>query len=379
MDDDDDDEAQEHKGNAKQRQRGLDATAQCLAISAEWACCVVGSKVWLLRMADQSLTSLDLSTASCACFDASGTRLLVGGDDKKVILYETLLTDKAATRSWTASKKIGRVAFSPCGQTAMWADLFGEVHGVALSDADAAPELVLGHLSPVSQMTFTSCGGALLTSDREGHVRSSLWPHAFVIECYYLWHTKPLLLLIPLVSSPLILTAAADGYEVCAWRLHGGALLNRFPAAQLLAGCSGNGAAPGSALAEAGANVAAVACACEVSTMQLVAIGFAGRQSISFCRPDCEWDASAAQLLPQPDLECGISGEPLAMAHNASSSFLCVLLRGGTGLVLLPEATGGSGFNAKAAIVVSLDPGPTAPPTADDASASIASKKPKLA
>ena len=110
-------------------------------------------------------------------------------------------------------------AFSPDGFMALYADLFGEVHGVSLADAEGGPTLVLGHLSPVSHLTFTPCSGALLTADREGHLRSSRWPDAFVIECYYLWHTSPLLLALPLTSSPLVLTAPVDGKELCLWRM----------------------------------------------------------------------------------------------------------------------------------------------------------------
>ena len=372
-DDHDDDEGHEHKAGAKARQRGLDATAQCLALCTDWACCIVSARIWLLRIADQSLTSLDVSTASCACFDANGTRLLVGGDDKQVTLYEELPAAKAV-RQWTANKKIGRVAFSPDGQTAMWADLFGEVHGVALADADAAPALVLGHLSPVSHLVFTNCGKALLTSDREGHVRSSQWPHAFVIDCYYLWHTKPLLVLLPLVSNPLLLTAAADGLEICAWRVHSGALLSRFPAAELLGSGGGSGASGGTG----GTGPVAIACACEVAPQGLVALGFTGRHSISFCSPTCDWIASTAKLSPRPELECTLSAEPLAMAYSAASSQLCLLLRGGTGLVLVPATAAGDGFNAKALTLVGLVAEPDAvlpPAAAEDSQAAAASPK----
>ena len=141
-----DDEPTEHKGAAKARQRGLEAS-QVLAVCADWAC-VAADPVCLLRLADRTPTTLSESgRASCACFDGSGTRLLLGGEEKQVLLFDELPPGRAPCRRWTHNKKIGCVAFSPDGFMALYADLFGEVHGVSLADAEGCPTLVLGHLS----------------------------------------------------------------------------------------------------------------------------------------------------------------------------------------------------------------------------------------
>lgn len=388
--------------SARARRCGPDVSLrQTLAACAGWACIARPPHAQLLDLQTGVATAL-ASCASCACFDASGARLLAA-EDKTIVLYDSL-PPGAPSRRWTHGKKVGCVAFSPDGCFALWSDFFGEVYSVAL-DSEATPSLVLGHLSPVSHMTYASSGGALLTADREGHVRSSQWPHAFVIECYYLWHTSPLLVVLPLASSPLMISAACDGHELCVWRAHSGVLLNRTPAQELLSddGCgaahagrscaSGGGGESGggddgdggdgggdgqgssgkqvavggdppNADSEADAvSSVALACACEITTQSLIALGFVRRSTISFCGAQSEWDASAAKLRLRTDLTCTLpgGGEPAALAHSASTALLCVLFKSGEAVALLPAAAGG-GFSGTAARLVRLDAVPSAEP-----------------
>ena len=380
VDDDDDDDEQLAEVSAAARQRGIEAS-QVLAVCADWACILGASAIQLLRLADRTSTTL-AAQARCACFNGEGTQLLIGGDDKQVVLYDELPPGSAPRHRGTHNKKIGCVAFSPDGGTAIWADAFGEVHAVVLTETDAEPALVLGHLSPVSHLLFTPGGDALITADREGHVRSSHWPHAFVIECYYLWHTSPLLLCMPLASSPLVLSASSNGQEICLWRLHAGVLLSRTPASELLNGTGGVIAVDASAAPSAptlDATSAAVACACEVPSERLIAFGFVGSSRIGFFTPVCEWDASAARLRPEPKLDCTLAQahEPAALAHCSSAALLCVLLTGATAIALLPAAAGG-GFNSAAALLVRFDVEPHVPianEAAADADEAASSKR----
>jgi len=148
-----------------------------------------------------------------ACFDRSGKYLLTGGDDKTVRAWD--VASRAVIGSWTHGKKIGCVAFAPAGPAGetlgLWADKFGEVFAIDVLHPDTPPVLKLGHLSPVSNISFTPCGGFLVTSDREGHVRASVWPHTDIIERYYLTHVSPLQIVLPLATQPLLLTATASG------------------------------------------------------------------------------------------------------------------------------------------------------------------------
>jgi len=361
--------AREMSAPASQRQAQA-MRAAVLAASNEHVCCVSDGALHVLTTASPECDfTLQPSLLSCACFDAAGNYLLAGGGDKQIALWRLVDVSSSASataapiRRWTHGKKVGCVAFSPDGGMALWADLFGEVHGVVLTDEDAAPALLLGHLSPVSHLCFSADGGAVVTSDREGHVRSSHWPHAFVIECYYLEHTTPLQLLLALRHTPLIVTAASDGREVCYWRAHSGALLGKTRTMKLLAV---EGAVEG-----AGSECdddAAIIGGCEVGgCTPLIALALSGRAAVHFCAARCEWDGSSAQLLPKPELTFALPEAPLALAYSVGSACLCALLPSGT-LTLIPAASDGrAAFDAKRArTVLTASPLSAKPSAAED-------------
>ena len=353
---------------AKQRQLGL--STNVLAIGSSWAAIPLSSSLCLLQLPDMALfnasagsaptgssnsnmlTQVSVSQvsvpATCVGFDREGKRMLTGGDDKIVRLWDALPPSAAPIRQWTHGKKIGCVAFSPDGNTVLFADLFGEVYTVSLlAGGGAEPTIALGHLSPISHMAFHPSAPSLLTADREGHVRSSAWPHAFVIDCYYLEHTSPLVLMLPLAAAPLILTCATDGKAVCAWTAHTGELLRKHEADELLSmppPPQGGADASSSGAAEP----AAVACGCEVEAQGLVALGTRGRGFIHFAT------ASPGGLQPHPELAVALPlGAPavVAMSYSAASATLCALLAGGEGVALLPAkgpSEGGRGFGPPA-------------------------------
>lgn len=340
---------------AKQRQLGL-STNQ-LAVSASWAAVPRSKALTLLKLpaskaqADDSetytgaagiltqITTLEISVpATCVCFNREGTHMVTGGDDKTVRLWETLPPAEAPARTWTHGKKIGCVTFSPDGATILFADLFGEVYSVSLAaGASAEPELLLGHLSPISHLAFHPTETTLLSADREGHVRESAWPHSFVIDCYYLEHTSPLVLMLAIASAPLVLTSATDGQTLCAWKAHTGELVRKHTAAELLGGTSNS--------EQSSSTSAAIACGCEVKAQGLVALAPKQGGSIHFCAASA--DASAIEA--RPALACELpSGAPgaAALSYSADSAVLCVLLVGGEGVALLPAAASGQGFGA---------------------------------
>ena len=180
-------------------------------------------------------------------------------------------------------------------------------------------------------------------------MRSSAWPHAFVIDCYYLEHTSPLVLMLPLASVPLILTCAIDGKAVCVWKPQAGELLRKYDAAEVLVGAPAP-PAPGDADASNAGAEAAVACGCEVVGKRLVALGARGRGTVHFCTP------SVSGLDFHPELTVALPrGAPaaVALAYSDAAATLCALLAGGEGVALLParEAReGGRGFGAPALI-----------------------------
>ena len=311
------------------------------------------------------ITTLCTTGVRCARFDRDpeGAKLLLsGGDDKRVVVWRLDFCGGAAeARSWEASKKIAAVEFSADGATAIWADRFGEVYCAAVDGpAGAAPALALGHLSPVSHLRLTPCGTKLLTADREGHVRTSMWPHAFVIDCYCLRHVTPLQIMLPLVSAPLLLTAADGGREVCVWRGAGGGLLVARPAAELWKQLrpADNGAEP----------PAALQAACEWAKARVLLLGFAGRKEVVAADVRCAWDGGGVELLPRekPHLELP---EPALSLHFAEArpetgpapALLVALCA--SQLLLIEPGANGAGSTLR---TIALDAPTAAPAAADD-------------
>ena len=268
--------------------------------------------------------------ARCARFDASGSRLLTGGDDKVVRCWD--VSSATCVRSWTHSKKIGCVEVAADGSTVIWADRFGEVFAVPLDDAAAKPTVALGHLSPVSHLRLSPCGTLLISADREGHVRSSCWPHTFVIGSFYLSHTSPLQLALPLAHAPLLITAASNGHAVCLWKMHSGALVQQLSAGELWRLCCPDGAAS--------AEPPALGTACECVPLRLVALGFAGDCDLRFVAVACSWDAVDASLSPRPDLALRLPSPALALESNSAGA-LCVLTAHGLQVYVGGSAEGG--------------------------------------
>ena len=324
-----------------------------------------------------STEPLCASAVECARFDRAGTQLLSGGADKVVRLWDT--ASRACVRSWTHNKKIACVEFSPDGDVVMFADRFGEVYTVALREPDAEPSLALGHLSPVSHLRLSACGTALLTADREGHVRSSLWPNPFVIQRYYLTHTQPLQLVLPMASSPLLLTCADSARELCVWGLHSSKQLHASSAAALQAVCEGRAVAAASSAAAAGngekqqqpakgeeegeeAAEAALEVACECAAQGLLLLGF-GTAALHVLAMRCGWEADAVEFEPLPALQLQLPSPALAADCTAGGS-LCVLVSSGV-LVFPPAAAappgskrardeGALGFDQASATLVPL-------------------------
>ena len=350
--------ADDKAGAARHRSVREDLPLLAIDTSGRWFALVHAGELRLLPLVASPAAApvtppLSTSAVECVRFDRTGALLLSGGGDKVVRLWDT--ATRTCTRSWTHGKKIACVEFSADGGVAMWADRFGEVYVVSLREPDAEPTLALGHLSPVSHLRLTPCGTALLTADREGHVRNSVWPHPFVINNYYLGHTLPLQMVLPMASSPLLVTCATGAGDICVWRLQGGALLHQWTAEWLQRACEGREGEPTPAAeeppaaVEGGAVRGGLEVACECAGQRLIAVGFA-TAALHLCELRCEADGSDVKLAPLPALTLTLPAPAIAAETTAAGS-LCVLVPGEV-IIFPPSAS--RGFDQAQAVRVPL-------------------------
>lgn len=252
------------------------------------------------------------------CIDPTGRFLLSGGDDKTVRAWD--LGSHTMLGSWVHSKKIGCVAFAPDSEgtngIGLFADKFGEVFTVNLKDFGAAPVLKLGHLSPVSHLVFTPSGRNLITCDREGHVRASVWPHSDIIDRYFMAHKTSLQVVLPLVTAPLLFTTTVNGAEVCIWELETAICLEQYSAADLRDSMDGRAARPGD-------QAITVRCACECVDRGMIATGFSNDCKVYFASVQ---RSAAGALQPKSELSLTLRSVPLALkCSDGERQILCVL------------------------------------------------------
>ena len=148
--------------------------------------------------------------------------------------------------------------------------------------------------------------------------RRSCWPHADIIESYYLRHKTPLQIVLPLASAPLLLTATSDGNEVCVWSFANATLVEEVTGAALLG-----------EFGEFGPNADAsdarpLEAACECAGQALVALGFRAAPAVLFSRVTWSATQTGRALTPAPDLTLRLDGAPDALGAAADGS-LCVL------------------------------------------------------
>jgi len=162
------------------------------------------------------------------------------------------------------------------------------------------------------------------------------WPSADIIERYYLTHTSPVEVVLPLAALPLLLTAAGSGAEVCLWRCDGAERLWKRSAAELLrllrhaaplgpdagdapppapppapspvaaSASAGSEAAEGSACGEG----AVLRCACELAASRLLYLGFDSERTLHALEGA---EAAEAELRPRPGLALELRSPPLAL------------------------------------------------------------------
>ncbi|CAJ0824427.1 14818_t:CDS:2 [Entrophospora sp. SA101] len=125
-------------------------------------------------------------------------------------------------------KRVVSIAFNSQGSQIITADKFGDVYRYpinASNDNQNAVDLLLGHVSMVTDMILTPNNKFIITADRDEHIRVSRFPKGHNIESYCLGHTQFLskLHILPW-STDFLLSAGGDDY-IFLWEYVSGKLL----------------------------------------------------------------------------------------------------------------------------------------------------------
>ncbi|KAJ1341945.1 hypothetical protein BSLG_003445 [Batrachochytrium salamandrivorans] len=113
-----------------------------------------------------------------AWHDATQT-VAITTDDKDMQLWK-----RSPGHSWTLLNT------SPCGVFVFVGDKFGDVYRYIVDDPEKQAELILGHVSMLTDVLWSHDGKHILTADRDEKIRVSKYPHAFDIVEFALGMSK---------------------------------------------------------------------------------------------------------------------------------------------------------------------------------------------
>lgn len=142
---------------------------------------------------------------TCISFSKTENYIVVSTENKLVIVFnEQFEIVKEIITSRAASK----VIFTPQNDILL-ADKTGDVLLYKLAkDADDC-ELLLGHLSMLTDIKITHCGKYIITCDRDEKIRVSCYPNAYNIVSYCLGHTE--FVTNVEICKELLISASGDG------------------------------------------------------------------------------------------------------------------------------------------------------------------------
>ncbi len=100
----------------------------------------------------------------------------------------------------------------PSKDTLLIGDKFGDLYRYDLSKSNSKPRLLLGHVSILTDMTFSPSQDYLITSDRDEKIRVSNYPNTYSIHQFILGHTEFVSKLFVIPGTDLVLSGGGDSF-----------------------------------------------------------------------------------------------------------------------------------------------------------------------
>ncbi|KAJ3325853.1 hypothetical protein HDV06_002238 [Boothiomyces sp. JEL0866] len=155
-------------------------------------------------------------------------RTIVYHPAKKLLAF---VSDDKELQIWDAqSLKVinKRLSFSKDAKHLMVADKFGDLYKLTVDNPDEKPLLLIGHVSILTDMSFTSDSKYLVTSDRDEKIRVNKYPETFDIHQFLLGHTVFVSKVLALENSKEILISGGGDDWLGVWNYTTGKLIQKL-------------------------------------------------------------------------------------------------------------------------------------------------------
>ncbi|KAG4105760.1 WD40 repeat-like protein [Neocallimastix lanati (nom. inval.)] len=144
-------------------------------------------------------------------FNNDATVLAVASDDKKLKFWDVKIGRCISIKN--TPKKVNSIIFEKNGKKILVADGFGDVYRYTVNSSIEEGELMLGHVSMLTDILLSSDEKYVLTSDRDEKIRITHYPKTYVISNYCLGHKEYIskMTFIP-NNDKLLLSGGGDDY-----------------------------------------------------------------------------------------------------------------------------------------------------------------------
>lgn len=172
---------------------------------------IKGDQVVVNSLENVSMEQQDLPSDKIrqVAFHSQSNRLALSSDDKLLQIWDLNEFKKLAT--FKTVKRTTVIEF-PNKDTLLIGDKFGDVYRYDLSQTNPKPRLLLGHVSILTDMTFSPNKEYLITSDRDEKIRVSCYPNTFSIHQFILGHTEFVSKLFAIPGTDLVLSGGGDSF-----------------------------------------------------------------------------------------------------------------------------------------------------------------------
>ncbi|KAL2913801.1 tRNA (guanine-N(7)-)-methyltransferase non-catalytic subunit trm82 [Polyrhizophydium stewartii] len=162
------------------------------------------------------------------CWNEATSTMAVSTDSKALQLWRTSGASWELLNSRQTIKRNNCVVFSPSGSDVIVGDKFGDVYRFPVADPTKRAQLLVGHVSMITDLAWSHDRKFIITADRDEKIRVSKYPNSFEIERFCLGHEQYVTRILPLPNAPGVLVSGGGDPYLILWDYTSGTILQKL-------------------------------------------------------------------------------------------------------------------------------------------------------